>query len=49
MLQIDFSDNLSISLIESADNNRRTTAKMMYHISGEFAIRWMTAVLTESQ
>ncbi|WP_047245523.1 ferric reductase [Maribacter thermophilus] len=46
MLQIDFSNGISVSLTESAGNNGRTTAEMMYHVSGEFAIRWMTAVLT---
>lgn len=46
MLHIDFSDGISISLLESTGNNGRTTAEMMYHVSGEFAIRWMTAVIT---
>ncbi|MCK0189847.1 ferric reductase [Arenibacter sp. F20364] len=46
MTNIDFTDGVSITLIESAGNNGMTTLEMLYHISGEFAIRWMTAVLT---
>ena len=46
MINFNFSTNLSISLAESALGQGRTTAEMLYHVSGEFAIRWMTAVLT---
>jgi sulfoxide reductase heme-binding subunit YedZ len=46
MIQFDFSNGLSISLIEDAGSEGMTTLEMMYHVSGEFAIRWMTAVLT---
>ena len=46
MINIDFSNGVSISLIEGAGEGGRTTLEMLYHVSGEFAIRWMTAVLT---
>ncbi|SHF23263.1 sulfoxide reductase heme-binding subunit YedZ [Arenibacter palladensis] len=46
MFNIDFSNGLSISLIEGAGSEGRSTLEMLYHISGEFAVRWMTAVLT---
>ncbi len=46
MFNIEFSNGLSISLIEGAGSEGRSTLEMLYHISGEFAIRWMTAVLT---
>lgn len=46
MINIDFSNGLSISFAENAVGEGRTTVEMLYHISGEFAIRWMTAVLT---
>ena len=46
MMNIDFAQGLSISLIEDSREGGRTTLEMMYHITGEFAIRWMTAVLT---
>ena len=46
MVNIDFTNGLSITLVEGAGDEGRTTLEMMYHISGEFAIRWMTAVLT---
>lgn len=36
----------SISLIEGRGKEGGSTLDMLYHISGEFAIRWMTAVLT---
>jgi methionine sulfoxide reductase heme-binding subunit len=45
MVSINFTDGLSIALIESPDGGKNTL-EMLYHISGEFAIRWMTAVLT---
>jgi sulfoxide reductase heme-binding subunit YedZ len=46
MVNIDFTNGLSITLVEGAGGNEMTTLEMMYHVSGEFAIRWMTAVLT---
>lgn len=46
MFNIDFSNGLSISLIEGAGSEGRSTLEMLNHISGEFAVRWMTAVLT---
>ncbi|MFK8005804.1 MAG: ferric reductase-like transmembrane domain-containing protein [Saprospiraceae bacterium] len=44
LLNIDFTNGLSITLIEDADGV--STLDMLYHVTGEFAIRWMTAVLT---
>lgn len=46
MVNIDFANGLSITLVEGAGGEGRTTLELLYHISGEFAIRWMTAVLT---
>ncbi|GLR17239.1 ferric reductase-like transmembrane domain-containing protein [Portibacter lacus] len=46
MIDINFSDGFSVSLIEVAGGEGKTTLEMLYHVSGEFAIRWMTAVLT---
>ncbi|WP_452229915.1 ferric reductase-like transmembrane domain-containing protein [Lacinutrix sp. MEBiC02404] len=46
MINIDFSNGLSLSFAENAVGEGRTTVEMLYHVSGEFAIRWMTAVLT---
>ncbi|WP_341225331.1 ferric reductase [uncultured Arcticibacterium sp.] len=46
MINLNFENGLSISLVESDVNSGKTTIEMLYHISGEFAIRWMTAVLT---
>ena len=46
MINIYFSNGLTITLIESAASDGKTTLEMLYHISGEFAIRWMTAVLS---
>jgi sulfoxide reductase heme-binding subunit YedZ len=46
MVNIDYANGLSISLIEDTVSEGRSTLEMLYHISGEFAIRWMTAVLT---
>lgn len=46
MVKLDFSNGISISLIEGAGEDGRSTLEMLYHVSGEFAIRWMTAVLT---
>jgi sulfoxide reductase heme-binding subunit YedZ len=46
MINIDFTDGFSITLIEGAGEDGRATIEMLYHVTGEFAIRWMTAVLT---
>ncbi len=46
MVNIDYANGLSTSLIENTASEGRSTLEMLYHISGEFAIRWMTAVLT---
>lgn len=45
-IDINFSNGLSIGLIQESNGNSRSTLDMLYHISGEFSIRWMTAVLT---
>ncbi|MFK8055870.1 MAG: ferric reductase-like transmembrane domain-containing protein [Saprospiraceae bacterium] len=45
-LNIEFSDGLQISLKQVVARGGRSTLNMLYHISGEFAIRWMVAVLT---
>lgn len=46
MVIIDFANGITITLVEGAGGDDMTTLEMMYHVSGEFAIRWMTAVLT---
>ena len=46
MLQIDFANGWTVTLVESNGSEGKSTLEMLYHISGEFAIRWMTAVLT---
>jgi len=46
MITFDFSKGLSIILIEGNGEGGRTTLEMLYHVTGEFAIRWMTAVLS---
>ena len=46
MFDVDLSNGFSLSLIEDKGGNGKTTLEMLYHVSGEFAIRWMTAVLT---
>ncbi|MEQ8421400.1 MAG: ferric reductase [Arenibacter algicola] len=46
MVNIDYASGLSISMIEDTASEGRSTLDILYHISGEFAIRWMTAVLT---
>ncbi|MDP5140569.1 MAG: ferric reductase [Spirosomaceae bacterium] len=43
---IDVSNGISIQLIEKVGEEGKNSLEMLYHISGEFAIRWMTAVLT---
>lgn len=35
-----------LSMLNENDTTADSIAPMLYHISGEFAIRWMTAVLT---
>ncbi|MGB5436913.1 MAG: ferric reductase [Maribacter sp.] len=46
MIHIDFSNGISVSVIEGKGGEGRTTFELLYHITGEFAIRWMAAVLT---
>lgn len=46
MITIDLQNGLAISLVENKGSEGKSTLEMLYHISGEFAIRWMTAVLT---
>lgn len=46
IILVDFSDGLSINLVEMKEVEENSSLEMLYHISGEFAIRWMTAVLT---
>lgn len=46
MVNIDYANGLSISMIGDTASEGRSTLDILYHISGEFAIRWMTAVLT---
>ncbi|RKR13016.1 sulfoxide reductase heme-binding subunit YedZ [Maribacter vaceletii] len=46
MISVSFFNGLAITLVENATGEGRTTLEMLYHVSGEFAIRWMTAVLT---
>ncbi len=46
MVNIGFTNGITINLVEGAAGDEKSTLEMMYHVSGEFAIRWMTAVLT---
>jgi len=46
MINIDFSNGIILSFAENTVGEGRTSIEMLYHVSGEFAIRWMTAVLT---
>ncbi|AWV96754.1 ferric reductase [Arcticibacterium luteifluviistationis] len=46
MIDVDLASGLSFSMKEGAGGEGKTTLEMLYHVSGEFAIRWMTAVLT---
>jgi methionine sulfoxide reductase heme-binding subunit len=46
MVNIGFINGITINLVEGAAGDEKSTLEMMYHVSGEFAIRWMTAVLT---
>jgi sulfoxide reductase heme-binding subunit YedZ len=45
-MQISFDNGLSVKLVKGAGEDGKSTLDMLYHITGEFAIRWMTAVLT---
>jgi sulfoxide reductase heme-binding subunit YedZ len=46
LLHIDFSKGLTFTLVKESESDSAHTLEMLYHITGEFAIRWMTAVLT---
>ena len=46
MLHVSFVDGFSIDLNQDGGGATKSTLEMLYHITGEFAIRWMTAVLT---
>jgi sulfoxide reductase heme-binding subunit YedZ len=46
MITVSFSDGFSIQLVENVTEEGKNSLEMLYHVSGEFAIRWMTAVLT---
>ncbi|NRS90136.1 sulfoxide reductase heme-binding subunit YedZ [Flavobacterium sp. 7E] len=46
LITLDFSNGFSISLLEGTAGEGKSSLEMLYHISGEFAIRWMTAVLS---
>ncbi|MCR1026676.1 ferric reductase [Cellulophaga baltica] len=45
-LEVEYASGFAVSLKESAENSDQSTIELLYHISGEFAIRWMTAVLS---
>lgn len=44
--KIQFDVTNGFSLAETSADTNKTTLEMLYHVTGEFAIRWMTAVLT---
>ena len=46
MFKIDTTNGIVLSLVDNGGKEGMSTLEMLYHISGEFAIRWMTAVLT---
>jgi sulfoxide reductase heme-binding subunit YedZ len=46
LLKLTYTNGWSIGLVEDEIGTGKTTLEMLYHVSGEFAIRWMTAVLT---
>ncbi|WP_430425982.1 ferric reductase-like transmembrane domain-containing protein [Maribacter litoralis] len=46
MFKIDTSNGFVLTLAENGGNEGMSTLEMLYHITGEFSIRWMTAVLT---
>lgn len=43
---IGFVNNFSVTLNGDGGGEGKSTLELLYHISGEFAIRWMTAVLS---
>ncbi|WP_158976992.1 ferric reductase-like transmembrane domain-containing protein [Cellulophaga sp. L1A9] len=45
-LAVDYTSGFAITLKEGVENSDESTLELLYHISGEFAIRWMTAVLS---
>jgi methionine sulfoxide reductase heme-binding subunit len=46
MINVDLTNGLAFSVKANAGAEGKTNLEMLYHVSGEFAIRWMTAVLT---
>ena len=46
MFKIDTSNGFVLTLAENGGKEGLSTLEMLYHITGEFSIRWMTAVLT---
>ncbi|WP_423999854.1 ferric reductase-like transmembrane domain-containing protein [Maribacter sp. IgM3_T14_3] len=46
VFKIDISNGFHVSLVDNGGKEGLSTLEMLYHITGEFAIRWMTAVLT---
>ena len=46
MFKIDMTNGFHLSLVDNSGKEGLSTLEMLYHITGEFAIRWMTAVLT---
>lgn len=46
MFKIDTSNGFVFTLVENGGKEGMSTLEMLYHITGEFSIRWMTAVLT---
>lgn len=46
MFKIDTSNGFVLTLVENGGKEGMSTLEMLYHITGEFSIRWMTAVLT---
>lgn len=46
MFKIDITNGFHLSLVDNSGKEGLSTLEMLYHITGEFAIRWMTAVLT---
>ena len=46
LVTLNFSNGFSINLVAGTAGEGKSSLEMLYHISGEFAIRWMTAVLS---
>ena len=46
MFKIDMTNGFHLSLVDNGGKEGLSSLEMLYHITGEFAIRWMTAVLT---